>query len=359
MSDQLIEIVFSCDTTGSMYPCLAEARRKIGDTTTRLLKDIPNLKIGIIAHGDYCDARSSYVTSHLGLTDNAEIISDFIKKVGKTGGGDWEECYELVLREALTKVNWTPGSKRVLVIVGDAIPHPKAHTPGKIDWREELTNLVDAGVVVHGVQCLPHRQATPFYAELARTSGGAHLTLAQFSEVTEMFMAVAYHQQGQEQLDAYEEELVSQKKMTRAMADIFCKLSNRDPATGRYRKVDARAVPVGRFQKIEVESDQAIKDLVEDNGLEFERGRGFYEFTKRETIQAKKEVVILDTETGDMYQGDAAREVLGLPVGASIDISPRAAGFDTERYKVYVQSTSNNRKLIGGTTFLYETSVEA
>ena len=87
--------------------------------------------------------------------------------------------------------------------------------------------------------------------------------------------------------------------MTRSLSGIFDKLSRRDPSTGRYRTIDARAVDAARFQQISVAADQPIKDLVQANGLIFKAGRGFYEFTKRETIQAKKEVVILDKETGD------------------------------------------------------------
>ncbi len=40
-----------------------------------------------------------------------------------TGGGDWEECYELVLHQVQTQLNWSPGSQRALVMIGDAIPH--------------------------------------------------------------------------------------------------------------------------------------------------------------------------------------------------------------------------------------------
>jgi hypothetical protein len=352
--DQLTEIVFSFDTTGSMYPCLSEVRRNVDQTAARLFKEVTNLRIGVVCHGDYCDKSTSYVTKHLGLTNDPNAVSYFVKNVERTGGGDAPECYELVLNEVATKVNWTPGSKRLLVLIGDDVPHAPAHNPGRLDWRKELSTLTGMGVLVHGVQALNRGHATSFYKELATATGGFHLNLSQFNEATELLLAVTYQQVSPEALSAYEEEVVTKKKMTRSMADIFSRLSKRDPSTGRFRKVDARAVNAGRFQQIDVDIDVAIKDLVELNGLVFERGRGFYEFTKRETIQKTKEVVIMDVNSGDMYQGDAARDVLGLPHGSNIDISPRNAGFDRSKYKVFVQSTSNNRKLIGGTTFLYE-----
>src|SRR5580704_12128334 len=100
MSSSPVEVVFSFDTTGSMYPCLTQVRRNIKDTVTRLVKEVPAIRIGIIAHGDYCDKGSTYITKRLNLTDNADAICKFVTKVEPTGGGDAPECYELVLHEA-------------------------------------------------------------------------------------------------------------------------------------------------------------------------------------------------------------------------------------------------------------------
>ena len=40
----------------------------------------------------------------------------------------------------------------------------------------------------------------------------------------------------------------------------------------------------------------SIKDFVQDNSLVFKAGRGFYEFTKPETISAKKEAQLFSQE---------------------------------------------------------------
>lgn len=72
-----------------------------------------------------------------------------------TGGGDWEECYELVLYEARTKLSWTPGTQRSLVMIGDAIPHPPSYSMNtlKLDWKKEAKQLYDSlGVKIYSVQ---------------------------------------------------------------------------------------------------------------------------------------------------------------------------------------------------------------
>jgi hypothetical protein len=348
MTSNNIEIVFSFDTTGSMYPCLTQVRRKIKNTVTRLIDEIPLIKIGIIAHGDYCDEGSTYVTKIFNISGDVDAICDFVQNVEPTGGGDAPECYELVLHESQS-LSWSKSATKSLVLIGDDIPHPPAHNPKKLNWRKELDKLAEADITVYGVQALNRPHATPFYQELAEKSGGFHINLDQFSYISDLFLAVCYQQSSNDQLQAYEQEVIDQGRMSRGLNKIFNTMMNRE-ATSYYESADLRAVSPGRFQILEVEQDISIKAFVLENGLSFKVGRGFYEFTKTETIQAQKEIILMDRATGDLFEGGAAREMLGLPMDATIRIKPS----NLEKYVVFVQSTSANRKLIGKTRFLYE-----
>ncbi|MEA5601702.1 vWA domain-containing protein [Nostoc sp. UHCC 0252] len=348
MTSNNIEIVFSFDTTGSMYPCLTQVRRKIKNTVTRLIDEIPLIKIGIIAHGDYCDEGSTYVTKIFNISGDVDAICDFVQNVEPTGGGDAPECYELVLHESQS-LSWSKSATKSLVLIGDDIPHPPAHNPKKLNWRKELDKLAEADITVYGVQALNRPHATPFYQELAEKSGGFHINLDQFSYISDLFLAVCYQQSSNDQLQAYEQEVIDQGRMSRGLNKIFNTMMNRE-TTSYYESADLRAVSPGRFQILEVEQDISIKAFVLENGLSFKVGRGFYEFTKTETIQAQKEIILMDRATGDLFQGGAAREMLGLPMDATIRIKPS----NLEKYVVFVQSTSANRKLIGKTRFLYE-----
>ncbi|MEH2245052.1 vWA domain-containing protein [Nostoc sp.] len=348
MTSNNIEIAFSFDTTGSMYPCLTQVRRKIKNTVTRLIDEIPLIRIGIIAHGDYCDEGSTYVTKTFNISGDVDAICDFVQNVAPTGGGDAPECYELVLHESQS-LSWSKSATKSLVLIGDDIPHPPAHNPKKLNWRKELDKLAEAEITVYGVQALNRSHATPFYQELAEKSGGFHINLDQFSYISDLFLAVCYQQSSNEQLQAYEQEVIDQGRMSRGLNKIFNTMMNRE-ATSYYESADLRAVSPGRFQILEVEQDISIKAFVLENGLSFKVGRGFYEFTKTETIQAQKEIILMDRGTGDLFEGGAAREMLGLPMDATIRIKPS----NLEKYVVFVQSTSANRKLIGKTRFLYE-----
>ena len=117
-----------------------------------------------------------------------------------------------------------------------------------------------------------------------------------------------------------------------------------------YQESDLNAVSPSRFQVLNVEENISIKNFVLENGLTFKTGRGFYEFTKTETIQGNKEILLMDKTTGDLYAGNSVRPMLGLPENTKVKIKPT----DLKQYVVFVQSTSYNRKLMANTRFLYE-----
>ena len=129
--------------------------------------------------------------------------------------------------------------------------------------------------------------------------------------------------------------------------------------TTRVQKDGLIPVLPGRFQTMTVLEDTPIKKFVEDNGIEFKRGRAFYELSKSEKVQQYKEILIQNRETGEMYNGAQVREYLGLePQIAKGGVTERLNSGHTKEYRVFVQSTSVNRKLIGGTVMLYEMNEE-
>jgi hypothetical protein len=219
-----------------------------------------------------------------------------------------------------------------------------AQNPKKLNWRDELKKLTQMGIAVHGVQALGRKHATRFYQEIAERTGGFHLNLDQFNAITDLVMAVVYQQAGESQLEAYEAEVAKEGRMNRSVRKMFSTLLKREIKPSEVTG-DLKAVPPGRFQILDVDKDSSIKDFVTENGATFKVGRGFYEFTKTETIQGHKEIVLMDRKTGDQFAGEAAREMLGLPEGETVRIRPA----NLERYAVFVQSTSANRKLVGKT----------
>jgi hypothetical protein len=100
-----------------------------------------------------------------------------------------------------------------------------------------------------------------------------------------------------------------------------------------------------------VQKDSIIKPFVLENShVPFVKGCAFYELTKPETVQEYKQIAIQNKKNRKVYGGKTARQMLGLP-DAQIKLKPGEHG----DWKIYVQSTSVNRKLLAGTSLLVMT----
>jgi hypothetical protein len=381
MSTKSIDVCISFDTTGSMYPCLTQVRRSVAQTVKKLFQDIPDLRISIIAHGDYCDATRYYVTKILDFSRDVNKVTSFVSNVGRTGGGDAPECYELVLYEARTKLNWQSGRSKVIVMIGDDVPHPPHYDLNtlKIDWRNELGLLLEAGINVYGVHAMPgiRSHSKPFYVEIAKTTGGFYLTLDQFSGIVDLIMAICYKQESPK---AFEDFVIATQKKGRLTPNLRVSIETMAgdmkgsiildiPGMSfdeySYVKDGLNPVPAGRFQVIDVDYETKIRDFIVDQGIEFKKGRAFYELVrhgkKRYKVQQYKEILLMDPESGNFFNGSEVREMLGLLPQCEIvgknrgeveNLSPK--GLD--KYRVFIQSTSYTRKLVPGTNLLYEVS---
>ena len=102
------------------------------------------------------------------------------------------------------------------------------------------------------------------------------------------------------------------------------------------------------YDMLPVYGKSPIKEYVEDwIKKPYRVGSGYYELMKVETIQAGKNICIVDNMTGRVYTGQNARQLLNLP-NYEIKVNPNSYG----KYKIFVQSTSTNRLLIKGTQLL-------
>jgi hypothetical protein len=142
----LREIVFSFDTTGSMYNYMEEAGERIRDLVNRLQNDMPGTRLAFMAHGDYYDlSHDRYLIKWIDFGASIEEVVKFFENLSITHGGDDDECYELVLRKTRESLSWTPGSQRSLVVIGDSDPHEPGYKyeqfVNDIDWKAETSQL--------------------------------------------------------------------------------------------------------------------------------------------------------------------------------------------------------------------------
>lgn len=82
----------------------------------------------------------------------------------------------------------------------------------------------------------------------------------------------------------------------------------------------------------------------------YRKGTAFYQLSKTEKIvQSYKQIVIQNRNTGKVFSGENARDLLNLPDSKNIKLAPGNHG----EWDIFVQSTSTNRILLPGTQVLY------
>src|SRR5687767_2187479 len=111
MSENFIDFLLTFDTTGSMRPAIRQVRDNLQSIVQRLIEDIPNIRIGIIAHGDYVDGAKGI--SKIDFTNDVQKLVKFVQNAPDTSGGDSDEFYEKVLHEARS-FSWTSGTNKAI-----------------------------------------------------------------------------------------------------------------------------------------------------------------------------------------------------------------------------------------------------
>ncbi len=216
-----LDILFCFDTTGSMYRFLEQVRSEITHLSQMIQNHIPKSRVGVIAHGDYCDASTAYVTRGLDFTTDIVKISRFIWGTQKTDGGDFPEAIEEALFKA-NQMDWRLGSRRAIALIGDAPPH------GVIDsvknckyghfWRREVEALKRKGIKIYAIQCGRHRDTERVFREMAQITGGVYLNLHNINDLVDLLIGVCMREVGllmtfQEQLRRSQQLTTSKKSL--------------------------------------------------------------------------------------------------------------------------------------------------
>jgi acyl carrier protein len=355
-SDEL-DLCISFDDTGSMSSVRKQVRNHINELVKQLFTAIPNLRVSIIIHNDYCDMPRHIFT--MDFTSDLSKIEKFVNSDSPCGGGDSPECYELALQEA-SKMSWK-SDRRALIMIGDEVPHHVGYRYGShtnhIDWMKETKALADMDVKVYGVQALGRRSSNSFYENISRITGGIKLDLSQFQHISTYINAIAYHQSGQ--LDTYQSSDPSFNTNI-ALKNMFNRLKG---GVGTLSSEKIELLSKFQVMKVDTDGETTIRDFVEMNGCTFSRGKGYYQLIERtadgkansEIIQADKEVLFINKSTGEAISDtNWCREQLGVPYGVKATVRPLSLPDVMSKYEIFVQSNSYTRKLDPGCKFLYE-----
>jgi len=103
------------------------------------------------------------------------------------------------------------------------------------------------------------------------------------------------------------------------------------------------------FKVVEVPREMRIDEFVKSTtGRPYVRGTNFYQLSKKEKVQAHKDLIVKEKTNPTLYGGSKIRDVLNIPRYIDGELTPG----NHANYDIFVQSTSDNRKLVRGTKVL-------
>ena len=173
-----LDMVIAFDTTGSMAAYIEAVRKEVSELVPRLFKNNEDLRLGVVAFGDYCDMKNAQEFGDayqcLMPTDNENAIVKFINESKDTSGGEGDEFYELVIKKVVEETPWREGATKVLLLISDACPHSLGYTyrdyvvGNQIDWRKDAEKAASMGIKIDTVSIT----GEPWYKELSDMTNG-------------------------------------------------------------------------------------------------------------------------------------------------------------------------------------------
>lgn len=207
--DGRLDMVIAFDTTGSMTRYIDAVKEHVKELVPKLFKQNPDLRIGIVAFGDYCDMPSkdrfgkAYQVCE--LTDNENRLIEFITKAQNTSGGDGDEFYELVIKKIVEETDWREGSTKAVLLIADAEPHRVGYSysdrvvNNQIDWKEEAKKAAEKGIKFDTLTI----NKTGWYKELSKITNGVSAPFSTSSKTSHLVEAAALARGGSRTKLAY------------------------------------------------------------------------------------------------------------------------------------------------------------
>ncbi len=149
-----LDVAFVLDTTASMDPYIQQVKSGL----VKFLEQLQSKKDTRVAILEYRDTGDLSNSDDFLNRVNTDFTNDF-KKVDRaiqgltvSGGGDTPEAVLDALQSAQSDLSWNRNAQRVVLLVGDAPPHPKTKD-GRFDESEVLAQYqaVDTHIAVYPV----------------------------------------------------------------------------------------------------------------------------------------------------------------------------------------------------------------
>jgi hypothetical protein len=330
-------IGISCDHSGSMGMIARAAGRDYND-------NIASIKEGSDEHG--IDTIVSVVACGTGrpAKNVMEVVNSSVHMLKPIADGGYK-----------ADGNATPLFDSVMMLIDQLSAVPDASNPDVSFVVMTITDGQDNASRVSGTQLakrIKELQATDRWTFVFRVPRGEKRYLTQMGIPDGNILEWDQTEKGVQVASAATRSAFKGFYAARASGVRSTGKFYTDMSTVSLKEVKANLVDISKQVDVYVVDSRndgvQIRDFVEAQGITFSKGCAFYELSKTETVQDYKQIAVRDKNSGHVYSGFAARDLLGLPHTGDAKVAPGQHG----NYEIFVQSTSVNRKLVKGTNIM-------
>jgi hypothetical protein len=170
-----VDIVFAVDTTGSMGGLLDGAKRTVWSIANQVRSIDPNadLRVGLVAYRDLGD---DYVTKDFALTEDLDAMYVELSSYQAAGGGDVPENVDAALYNAVHKMKWRDGAKKMIFLVGDAPPSSRGEVPS---FEASAKEAAKQQIKINTIRCGQDGETARAWQQIAMLGAGEFSTIQQ------------------------------------------------------------------------------------------------------------------------------------------------------------------------------------
>lgn len=331
-----VDVVFAIDTTGSMGGLLDGAKRTVWSIASHI-RDVDknaDVHIGLVAYRDLGD---TYVTKDFAMTSDLDAVFAELATYRAEGGGDVPEDVDAALYDAVHKMQWRDGAKKMVFLVGDAPPASRGEVP---TFEASAREAASKGIMINTIRCGAAPDTAEKWQQIAAIAQGEFSTIQQDGGVQQI--ATPYDQRmaelsrtidstaviyGDEAArSAYEGKMaIAAAAPASAMADRATYYTKAKPAKGggaRAKDDALGAIADGSMNLDAIEADKLPADL---RGKSKDELRAEAQDRAKKRDAAQKELDQLARQRADYLTAHAGEAGSGFDVAVKATVDKELA----------------------------------
>ena len=219
-----LDIVLVIDGTKSMDFVMDDVKARMTRLAIRVRQLVPIARIGVVVFGGKGEALDMQP-----LTLSTAKLQTFLGSIHAKGGGEWQENTLGAVQAAVTKMDWKPYARKVIVLIGDSPPEPQDFAPllalikdfrrnngtlSGVDVQDEehVRYMREFWIKVHREEPTPKeigplpqfaKQAQAAYKVMAATGGGSIRSLSHDADINQQVMVLIFGDKWQDEVSRF------------------------------------------------------------------------------------------------------------------------------------------------------------